>query len=447
MNEVNFQANKAWGSACLWLAFLGPFFYLTYGFANWLANQQTNVDSVVFAWEYNIPFMAWTIIPYWSINLFYAASLFVCANPLALNIHVKRLVTAQIIAVSCFILLPLHFTFDRPTTSGLPGLMFDALASFDKPFNQAPSLHIALAIILWVLYIKHLPNKYWHYTLHLWFSLVVVSVLTTFQHHFIDIPTGALLGWFCVWLWPDNNHCILKSSDGAYKKQRYRLGTYYLLGALLPTLVAILVGGASLWLLWVSTALTLVASCYFFIGVDGFQKQANGQLSLAARWLLFPYLIGAFINSRLWTRKQPAPVQVYEQLWLGRFPSNASLISHNFQAVVDLSAEMTLSSRSNTAIKWYSIPCLDLIPPTAESLYQAITAIDKALKSGKTLVCCALGYSRSVAALAAWLEGTGQATNTDSAISMIKLQRPEIVINEVTAKVIHHAATLYKDNV
>ena len=30
--------------------------------------------------------------------------------------------------------------------------------------------------------------------LHIWFALVGVSVLTTYQHHFFDIPTGALLG-------------------------------------------------------------------------------------------------------------------------------------------------------------------------------------------------------------------------------------------------------------
>ena len=32
--------------------------------------------------------------------------------------------------------------------------MFDALAGFDKPFNQAPSLHIALLVILWELYAR-----------------------------------------------------------------------------------------------------------------------------------------------------------------------------------------------------------------------------------------------------------------------------------------------------
>ena len=67
--------------AALWLAFLAPFFYLTYGFANWLASRRDDVGSIVFAWERTIPFLAWTIVPYWSINLFYGLSLLAQRRP------------------------------------------------------------------------------------------------------------------------------------------------------------------------------------------------------------------------------------------------------------------------------------------------------------------------------------------------------------------------------
>src|SRR5207248_122646 len=66
-------AERPWREAALWLAVLGPFFFLSYGFANWVAAHRAQVGSLVFAWERRIPFIPWTIVPYWTIDAFYAA--------------------------------------------------------------------------------------------------------------------------------------------------------------------------------------------------------------------------------------------------------------------------------------------------------------------------------------------------------------------------------------
>jgi membrane-associated phospholipid phosphatase len=163
--------------AACWLAFLAPLFFLTYGAANELAGSRDHVPSIVFGWERHIPFLAWTIIPYWSMDPLYALSLFVCRSRPELDMHARRLITAQ-------------------------GFLFETLARFDKPFNQAPSLHIALLVLLWVRYAQH-ARRIWTSLLHCWFALIAVSVLTTWQHHFIDVPTGALLGLLFLWLRPD----------------------------------------------------------------------------------------------------------------------------------------------------------------------------------------------------------------------------------------------------
>jgi len=160
------------------------------------------VPSIVFAWERRIPFLAWSIVPYWSIDVFYGLSVFVCKTRVELDLLVRRLLTAQIIAVTCFLLFPLRFAFSRPVTHGIPHVLFRALAAVDRPFNQAPSLHIALLVILWRLYGKHVSGVA-RTLLHSWFALIGISVLTTYQHHVFDVPTGALLGLFSVWLWPD----------------------------------------------------------------------------------------------------------------------------------------------------------------------------------------------------------------------------------------------------
>ena len=121
------------------------------------AARRRSVDRV--RWETGIPFWAWTILPYWSIDLLYGLSLFACTTRRELDTHAKRLLTAQVVAVACFVLVPLRFTFDRPAADGLWGLMFAALAGFDQPFNQLPSLHIALAAILWALYARKLVGR------------------------------------------------------------------------------------------------------------------------------------------------------------------------------------------------------------------------------------------------------------------------------------------------
>src|SRR5262249_995753 len=172
----------------LWLLFLAPFFYLAYGTANWLASQRAHVGSIVFGWERHIPFLAWTIIPYWSINLLYGLSLLLNTTKQGVDRLAARYLTAEGIARARFILFPLTVIWVRPETSGVPGFLFAVLGGFDKPFNQAPSLHVALLVIVWDHWrdrLGGLARLAWH----VWCVIIVLSVLTTYQHHFIDIPT------------------------------------------------------------------------------------------------------------------------------------------------------------------------------------------------------------------------------------------------------------------
>jgi len=42
---------RPWRRALLWLLFLGPFFFASYGFATWVTSQRSDVGVVVFAWD------------------------------------------------------------------------------------------------------------------------------------------------------------------------------------------------------------------------------------------------------------------------------------------------------------------------------------------------------------------------------------------------------------
>jgi membrane-associated phospholipid phosphatase len=425
-----------WRRALAWLLFLAPFFFITYGLANWSASQRLDVPSLVFEWETAIPFWAWTILPYWSIDLLYGLSLFACLTRRELDTHAKRLLTAQAVAVTCFLLVPLRFAFPHPAADGVWGLMFDALAGFDQPFNQLPSLHIALAVILWALYARRLSGIA-RRAMELWFLLICGSVLTTYQHHFIDIPTGLALGALCLWAWPfadeGNGRAVAAQWQWTHDPARWRLAAAYAGGAVLLAALAIQVGGWALWLLWGSMSLLLVALAYAAIGAAAFQKRADGRLAVAARWLFAPYRAAAWINSRAWTWRDPRPVVVADGVYLGRMPSARQLAASPFKAVVDLTAEFAAPTSTRAYV---AIPVLDLTTPPAAALAQAAEAIERLRAHGPVLVCCALGCSRSACAVAAWLLATGRVADVAAALATVRAARAIVVLGD------GHAAAL-----
>lgn len=413
-----------WRRGLAWLALLAPQFFASYGFANWVASQRADVGAIVFGWESAIPFLAWTIVPYWTIDALYGLSLFLCASRREVDTLGRRLLLAQAICVAFFLAFPLRFTFARPVADGLYGWMFDVLMGFDRPFNQAPSLHIALLVILWLVYLRRLPGG-WRWPVHGWFALIGVSVLTTYQHHFVDIPTGALVGWLCVWLVPDEGPSPLRAAHLSRDPRRRRIAVLYGAGAAGITGIAIAAGGWALWLLWVAISLLLVAVIYAFLDEHAFQKGPDGSMSLAARWLLAPYLAGAWLNSRWWTRASPMPGTVLPGLLLGRLPTRREREAYGIGSIVDLTAELPCLAPD---VRYACVPQLDLTVPTGGQLERAVRAIEAAMTSGPVLVCCALGYSRSATAVAAWLVATGRASAAAQAADQLRRARPACVL-------------------
>jgi protein-tyrosine phosphatase len=415
---------RPWQRAAAWLIILGPFFFASYGFANWLASRRAHVGAVVFGWEHAIPFLAWTIIPYWSIDLLYCISLFVCTTKSELDRHAQRLLLVQLITIPFFIAFPLRFSFAKPPVHGVSGALFAALGSFDKPFNQAPSLHIALLVVIWVCLSRHVVKR-WRWLLHAWMTLIGVSILTTYQHHFIDLPTGLAVGFATLWLLPDDGSLMTNLAWTAVAKRR-RMAAIYFFDAILFAAMAWF-GGAWLWLLWVSAAFLVVAFNYAFAGAAGFQKSRDGRLSAGATGLLAPYIAGAWINSRLWTRRLPAAAEVTDDVWIGRNPSARDLERGQFAAVVDLAAELPCGRLADRFYR--AIPLLDMVAPAAEDLKIAANAIEEARTHGRVLVCCALGFSRSAAAIIAWLLTTHRAASLEEAKEIVRKARPAMVIS------------------
>jgi hypothetical protein len=425
------------GLALVWLVFLGVLFFASYIGALEITARRAFVPTIVFDWERAIPFAPWTIVPYWSLDLFYGLSILLCATRLELSVHIRRLLTAQLIAIPTFILFPLKLAWTAPPATGVPGLLFGALdGTVGKPYNLAPSLHVALLTIVWPFYARRVPRvALW--PLQVWFALIGVSVLTTFQHHVFDAPTGALLGFFCLWLWPDVGGSPLLNAALAREPKRWRLAAYYLAGALLCAALAICLWGAGLWLLWPAVSLLFVAAAYAVFGASVFQKDAQGRMSLAARALLWPYHLGARLNAFLWTRDIPACVEIADGVRLGSLPRCGT-----DQPVVDLAAELP---KPAMASNWRAFPTLDLVAPEPVLLVQAATAIERdRQRCGGVLVCCALGFSRSAAAVAVWLLSTGRVASIDAALARISANRPQIRLGAADRAAILEAARLMR---
>ena len=367
-------------TSLLKLALVGMLFYASYGLSNHYAASLAYVPEVAFAWERNIPFWEWTILPYWSLNLMYAAAFFLCRNAREQNRYVARLVSAQIVATTCFMLFPLHFGWPKPPTDGLWGVMFDSLVAFDLPYNQSPSLHIALSIIVGAFYWTLFPKI--HLPILLWQSLIALSVLTTYQHHFIDVPTGALLGWLVLWVipqhgvspfrgrslsvaQPDSQTGRLKTSEASFceaktspetRSREIKIAMLYLAGAVLSALPS-LFGGAWLWMLWVSVSLSVVAFAYLTGNAAVFQKQADGRLSAAATILLLPYLAGVRLNMAYWLRGKAKTARVRDGVLIGSI-SGVAEIQHcgGVFGKKTASAALKMLARCSTLMRF--LPCI-----------------------------------------------------------------------------------------
>jgi hypothetical protein len=214
--------------------------------------------------------------------------------------------------------------------------------------------------------------------------------------------------------------------------KRLKLASVYALTAFLSGGIALTLGGAWLWLAWPAVSLLLVALNYLAFDAAGFQKRQDGSLSPAAYGLFAPYLLAAWINSRLWTKKHPQPDHVVDNVWLGRLPDPNQL--KPFAAVVDMCAELPI----RPGLRGYqSVPTLDLVSPTAQTCLLAAQAIERLHQQGPLLVCCALGYSRSAAAVAAWLLYSGRAESVDNAIVLIRKARPGVVLRAAHLDVLH----------
>ncbi|MFA3778431.1 phosphatase PAP2/dual specificity phosphatase family protein [Yersinia sp. 1652 StPb PI] len=418
-SDIRSPRKSLWWRGALWLLLLAPLFFISYGQTNHFTASRIGVGSVVYDWEQQIPFLPWTIVPYWSIDLLYGLSLFICTSQQEQTRHALRLVMASLVACLGFLLFPLKFSFIRPVTDGPFGWLFQQLEMFDLPYNQAPSLHIMLAWLLWLRFWPHCKGVF-RWLMSGWFALIAVSVLTTWQHHVIDLVTGLAAGVVVSYLVP---------ITGGWRwlppcRSSLKLAFYYGGGALLATGLAGWLGGGWSLLWWPVLSLLAVAVGYCGWGADVCQKRADGRISPSARLLLWPYRLGARLSMYGFTRQLPSVIAVADGVFIGSYPRSDILPA----SVLDVTAEFS-RSRYSQGKPYRCCPLMDLVVPEQRQLMQAVTLLNQLHQQhGTVLVHCALGMSRSALVIAAWLLDQGRVATPLAAAELLRQARPQVVL-------------------
>jgi protein-tyrosine phosphatase/membrane-associated phospholipid phosphatase len=400
---------------------LSVLFLIVYGWCNWITAQRHDVGTLVFAWERFIPFVPLMIVPYMSIDLFFVAAPFLCRTDSELATFSKRILAAIVVAGICFLLFPLRFAFERPSASGWLGAVFDWFRAMDQPHNLLPSLHIAFRTILAQHYARHTRGLL-RSASNVWFVLVGLSTLLTYQHHLMDVVAGFALGVCCIYF-------IRESAPRFPVIPNRRVGLYY---AAATFMVACLIVGFWPWgapLLWPALALAIVASAYIGFGPVIFHK-ADGRVHWSARLVLAPCLLGQQLSLFYYQRQCRPWDKVTREVWIGRVLNDCEANEAKrlgVTAVLDLTAEFSEAGPFRTLV-YRNIPILDLTAPSIEQLREMATFIDEESGKGIVYIHCKIGYSRTAGATAAYLLQTGKAATVSEAIEMLRQVRPSIVV-------------------
>jgi protein-tyrosine phosphatase len=256
----------------------------------------------------------------------------------------------------------------------------------------------------------------------IWFVLIALSPVLTYQHHLIDIIGGFVLAGYCFYFFRDSTLALPVVVNR-------RIGSYYAAGA-----AVVLITGAIFWpwgvlLLWPAIALGIVAIAYFRAGPIVFHK-TDGKLPWSTRFVLGPCLLGQYLSLLYYRRQCRSWDKVTPQIWiggkLGCRSANTALCS-GVVSVLDLSAEFS-EAKPFRKINYRNIPVLDLTVPTQAQLVEISKFIGNHSQHGAVYVHCKIGYSRSTAAIAAYLIMSGVVKTAEEAFAMIRRVRPSVVI-------------------
>lgn len=190
-------------------------FAVVYGGCNWLTAQRSDVGHYYFAWELAIPLMPRMIWVYHSIIILFLMPMFLFTREQVGAIS-RAFASVTLIGGVCFLLFPGVAGFARPDYANEPGLQalaFSILYHADNIHNVMPSLHVAYCTVVILSIQKQLEGRRLRWLFWGWLLAIVTSTVLVHQHHLVDLPTGAILGYagyrlFLRWSTAENSAAV-----------------------------------------------------------------------------------------------------------------------------------------------------------------------------------------------------------------------------------------------
>ena len=372
-----------------YLALNATVFALAYTLSNAYAASGAPHASVAMAWERAIPFLPWMIVPYLSSGIFFAGSFFWLQTQDQLRVLSQRLLLCTVIACLVFVLWPLQLSSTRPAIdSNLWAPLFAYLNLVDRPYNQLPSLHVAYCLVFWSS-LKSNLTPLPMLALGTWLALVAIATLYTYQHHFLDVLAGLLLGGMSL---------LMISPLAAEQRYTPAVALHYALAAL-----------GSIFL-GVVTELVLVGSyfalCFALVSWaywrqnPTFLRKRRGQFPALSLVLFAPYLLGYRLiwwGVRMRERGKPVIRHCTDKLFISRrlTHAEAKLLPPEC-AVIDLANELAELKCLRTG-RYHFVAMLDLVPVAPATCAQIVALIEAEIAAGRSvLLHCAMGYARCV---------------------------------------------------
>ncbi|RXJ83416.1 phosphatase PAP2/dual specificity phosphatase family protein [Arcobacter sp. CECT 8985] len=387
MYEFNHElnANATLKERFVWVIYLGYLFFLLYGCSNQLAEITAPHLSLVFEWEKNIPFIDIFIFPYMSSDIIFVISIMLLQTRFQLRVLTTRITFVILFSVFIFILFPLEYSFSKPVEIKFEWL-FNILKA-DLSYNQMPSLHISLAIILFDSLRRNIKNNFINFLILTWMFLICLSTLFVYQHHFIDIPTGIIVALITMMIFPHGKKTNITKRFTTPRS--LKIGIYYLILATGFIFISFYLSNIySIIFAYISVSMLFMSLIYAFGIVEVFEQKRY-------YFFLLPYFLGNYLSWIFFKNKLPLYNQLNDYIYFGRMPTKKeynSLKNKNIDIFINLANDLKFINYYNAD---KNINFLDMTiqnPTELEKIYQFI----KRNKNKKVFIHCKFGLSRTI---------------------------------------------------